>query len=107
MRLSIIILLCNTFTDNQVPLFAAAGIWMTGQQSKQVPVFLYEYFFNFIGVDNLNLHYPIFKGFPEICNGHRISNLQLFNITEVACTAVTTVTGDDTVGVIVKQNILA
>ena len=39
-------------------------------------------------------------GFPEICDGHIITDLQFFDISEVAGTAVTPMTRDHTVGVV-------
>ena len=96
----LILLIFGSFTIGHIPLFTAAGIRVAGQQRQQVAVRLDFDFFNFVGLDDLNIGHGIGQRLPQVCELHSITYDQLIYVPEVVRATPAPVARNDAVGVI-------
>ena len=73
---------------------------MAGQQRYQIPAILDQNVFHIMGIDDPDFCHPVGQGFPDVGDGHDISDLKLFDVPEVTGTVIAPVTGNDAVGVL-------
>ena len=64
---------------------------MASKQGQQLTTILDQNLLNFVGVDNFNLHHLVGQRFPEVGDGHVVAHMELFNVTKIAGTGITTV----------------
>ena len=85
----------KSFAEDHIPLLAAAGVGMAGQQRQQVAALLDFYFLHLMRWNDLNVGHGVGQRFPQVCELHGIAYSQLIYVPEVIRTAPAPVSGND------------